>query len=124
MFRLRRPRTGSQVIEPVRFPAGYEPPSALPRSNSAADPSSPAAGLTEAEDHAIRLAAQLWNVLATEIIARGPSRETDLCEMAAHIHGIQHAVMAQAAARGYPDRYRLLGGTVHCSAETASQPNA
>jgi hypothetical protein len=31
---------------------------------------------------------------------------------AMHVHAIQHAVMAQAAARAYPDLYGPLGGTL------------
>jgi hypothetical protein len=30
-------------------------------------------------------------------------------EIIHHIHIIQHAIMAQAAARAYPERLRLLG---------------
>lgn len=40
---------------------------------------------------------------------------------------IQHTVMAQAAARAYPDRYRLLGSTINdpgasVSADPADHP--
>lgn len=33
----------------------------------------------------------------------------DRAEVALRIHGIQQMILAQAAARAYPDRYRLLG---------------
>lgn len=66
--------------------------------------------LTEAEHRAVALAADLWNVLAVDVIALGRSRNGDLDELRHHIHAIQQAVLSQAAARAYPDRYRLLGG--------------
>ena len=50
--------------------------------------------------------------LCTHVIGNGPSREGDLSEMCAMIHGLQRAVLKQAAARAYPDRYRLLGGVI------------
>lgn len=66
--------------------------------------------LTEAEHRAMDLTAELWNLLCKDVIGRGPSRAGDLRELIGHIHAIQHTVMSQAAARAYPDRYRLLGG--------------
>lgn len=66
--------------------------------------------LTDSEQAALDLAAQLWNTLSGEIIGDGPSGHGDRVEIVAHIHAIQHAVMAQAAARAYPERFRLLGG--------------
>lgn len=44
------------------------------------------------------------------VMENGPSREGDLREIIAHIHALQQAVMAQAAARCYPHKFRLLGG--------------
>jgi hypothetical protein len=67
--------------------------------------------LTEAEHRAIDYTAALWHELG-EIVGPGPSRAVDLRELVVHIHAIQHAVMSQAAARAYPDRFRLLGGTL------------
>lgn len=64
--------------------------------------------LTEQEHAAIDAAGALWNQLCS-IAGHGPTRALDLDELAAHIHAIQRAVMKQAAARAYPDRYRLLG---------------
>jgi hypothetical protein len=69
---------------------------------------SPGPLLTPDEYQAIHDAGQLWNLLC-KIVGSGPSRDGDLRELVAHIHGIQRAVMKQAAARAYPDRYRLLG---------------
>lgn len=85
--------------------------------------------LTEAEHKAVTLAGELWTHIAREVVGAGPTRDADLRELAAHIHGIQHAVMSQAAARLYADRYRLLGEVllpVPCpdlSESTAGEPN-
>jgi hypothetical protein len=43
------------------------------------------------------------------IVGPGPTRATDLAEVRSIIHGLQEKVMAQAAARAYPDEFRLLG---------------
>jgi hypothetical protein len=67
--------------------------------------------LTEAEHAAIEAAGALWNQLC-RIVGHRRTRAGDLNELAAHIHGIQRAVMKQAAARAYPERYRLLGQTI------------
>ena len=65
--------------------------------------------LTEAERRAIELAGQIASIYAKEIVISGPTRSADIAEFFARIHDIQHAVMAQAAARAYPDLYRLAG---------------
>lgn len=65
--------------------------------------------LTPAEHDAIAQTAELWKILCS-ITSDGPAREGDLRELIFHIHGIQRAVLKQAAARAYPDLYRLLGG--------------
>lgn len=70
----------------------------------------PAGALTQYEHHAVELAGDLYTFIAQRVAGDGPSRDDDLAELRAHIHGIQHAVMAQAAARLHPHRYRLLGG--------------
>lgn len=66
--------------------------------------------LTQAEHNAVTTAALLANQLA-EIVGDGPSRAGDLAEAVHHIHAVQRMILAQAAARAYPERYRLLGGT-------------
>ena len=71
---------------------------------------SPKSLLTEKERAAIQRAGELYQLLE-EIVAVDRNRWHDLAELAAHVHAIQHAVMAQAAARAYPDLYRLLGET-------------
>lgn len=65
--------------------------------------------LTPAEHDAVAMAGELWNLL-TGIVGDGPAREGDLRELIGHVHAIQQAVMKQAAARAYPEMYRLLGG--------------
>ena len=66
--------------------------------------------LTDAEHRAMDLTVDLWNLIAREIVGHGPARAGDLAEMCSDVHGIQERILAQAAARAYPDRYRLLGG--------------
>lgn len=73
--------------------------------------------LTADELYAMDLTAQLARALS-RIVGNGPTRVDDLNELLGqHVHGIQHAVMAQAAARAYPDRFRLLGQTLTASAD-------
>lgn len=64
--------------------------------------------LTEDERRAIELAGELYGVLC-KVVGDGPPREGDLAELCSSIHVVQRAVMAQAAARAYPEQYRLLG---------------
>lgn len=65
--------------------------------------------LTPAEHKALGLTAELWNLFVQEIVGNGETRIQDSSEFASHIHDIQHTIMAQAAARAYPDQLRLLG---------------
>lgn len=67
--------------------------------------------LTDDEHRVMQLTADTFNLLA-RVVDRGPSREHDMAELCAAIHVIQRTVMAQAAARAYPHRYRLLGSTL------------
>lgn len=67
--------------------------------------------LSPEEHEAMDMTVDLWNALCG-VAGDADSRGDDLRELAAHIHGIQRAVLANAAARMYSDRYRLLGGTV------------
>jgi hypothetical protein len=64
--------------------------------------------LTEQEHTTIWMLSQVYRHLR-QIISDGSQQEHDLDEAVTHIHVLQHMVMAQAAARAYPDRYRLLG---------------
>jgi hypothetical protein len=81
--------------------------------------------LTPDEHRALELTAELSAVLsriiragAQEAIAQPHvtremiAAEADRREVTALIHSIQNAILAQAAARAYPDRYRLLGGVL------------
>ena len=68
----------------------------------------PIVGLSEEEHKVMQLTAELWNALC-KIVPDGASRHNDLNELSIHIHGIQHAVMAQAAGRAHPELYRMLG---------------
>jgi hypothetical protein len=67
--------------------------------------------LSQAEHRAMDLTGELVKLVTAEIVADGPTRIGDLSEFMANIHGIQNMILAQAAGRAYPDRYRLLGGT-------------
>lgn len=92
--------------------APHEP--APPVVDSTPEPVGPPEGvarLTEDEHQAMALTADLANTMA-RIIGHGSTAQADLTEVVYRIHAIQHTIMAQAAARAYPDRYRLLGGTI------------
>lgn len=67
--------------------------------------------LTTQELEAMDMTAQLANKIH-EIIGDGPTASADWSEAAAEIHVIQHRIMAQAAARAYPERFRLMGRTI------------
>lgn len=47
------------------------------------------------------------------ICGKGITRMADLEEVCDKIHQLQNIVLSQSAAREYPDRYRLMGGTVN-----------
>jgi hypothetical protein len=68
-------------------------------------------GLTPAEREYLELTTQLVRLFG-RICGGDISREQDVREHTAAIHGLQHRVMAQAAARAHPDRYRLLGEVI------------
>lgn len=65
--------------------------------------------LTEDEKEALALTAHLAEV-CHRIVGVGPIATQDWNELAMRIHAVQHTIMAQAAARVYPDEFRLLGG--------------
>lgn len=68
--------------------------------------------LNEDEQKAVRLAGELSAFITEWIIGIGPTREQDIAELEAAIHVVQRMVLAQAAAREYPGRYRLLGEVI------------
>lgn len=67
--------------------------------------------LTEAEHRAVQLAGELFKLISTGIVGSARTRQGDIREFSADIHRIQDRVLSQAAARAYPERYRLLGGS-------------
>lgn len=74
--------------------------------------------LTDAEHAVIRQAGDLWGAICS-VVGDGPTRDADLREMITHVHAIQHAIMAQAAHRAYPEHYRPLGGVRRTTEEPA-----
>lgn len=69
------------------------------------------APLTDDDHNAVTAVADAWAAIC-KVVGNGPTRQDDLIEVVAHIHALQHFVMAQAAARCYPDLYRLAGETL------------
>jgi hypothetical protein len=86
--------------------------------------------MTPAEHRAIDMTADLYNLLCAEVVGHGRSRGGDVAELAADIHRIQERIIAQAGARAFPDRYRVLGGEVlracpsGCGCVKESDPDA
>ena len=68
--------------------------------------------LTADEREAVRLAGQLYTLIAGHVVTDGPTRDDNLAEVRAAVHLIQRAVLAQAAARAYPLEFRLLGAVI------------
>lgn len=66
-------------------------------------------GLTPAEHSVVDLLGRAWTTLVEQVIEPGSQQGEDLRELVAPIHAVQNAVLAQAAARFHPDRYRPLG---------------
>lgn len=66
--------------------------------------------LTDLELEAMTLTGTLANLLR-RIIGDGPTAEHDWAETAADVHRLQQRIMSQAAARAYPDKFRLMGGS-------------
>jgi hypothetical protein len=87
-------------------PAGTTPP--------------PAGLLTPDEHEAVRQAGELYTMIASRVIAHGPTRHDDLAEIRAAIHVIQRAVLAQAAARAHPREFRKLGTVITTHHGTAN----
>lgn len=58
----------------------------------------------------MEVSATLANLMR-QVIGGGPDAAHDWNEAAHNIHAVQNAILAQAAARAYPDQYRLLGGS-------------
>jgi hypothetical protein len=47
----------------------------------------------------------------SKICGKGDTRDPDQDEWARHVNALQNMVLAQAAARAYPEEFRLLGET-------------
>lgn len=72
--------------------------------------------LTDQERELLALTGQVADQFA-RVIGDGPSRDGDVTEAVFHVHALQNMILAQAAARAYPDEFRLLGGVVAASME-------
>ena len=72
--------------------------------------------LTPDEHGLVTLLGEAAVLYQKRVVANGRTREYDCAEFISRIHDLQHAVMAQAAARAYPHLYRVAGGTVSGSA--------
>jgi hypothetical protein len=69
--------------------------------------------LTNEEQGFLELTGKLANEFGL-IVGQSPlSREQDMAEFVSHLHAIQNMILAQAAARAYPSKYRLLGGNIY-----------
>lgn len=79
-----------------------------PRCGRDPETAAPTAYLTPEEHRVMDVTADLANALRA-VIGDGPTATNDWNEVATPIRAIQHTVLAQAAARAYPERYRLLG---------------
>ncbi len=66
--------------------------------------------MTDDEQYAMELMSKFAGVMRRIIGDAYPVAQSDWSEAAGHIHNLQRMVMSQAAARAYPDRFRLLGG--------------
>lgn len=72
--------------------------------------------LTDAEHRLVTDIGRLMDGF-NAVVGDGPSRDGDLAEAVRHIHVLQNMVLAQAASRAYPDRYRLMGASFDGSKE-------
>lgn len=67
--------------------------------------------LTDAEHAVIEKLGEIWGDLCA-IVDDGRTRDADCHELIVHVHALQNAVLAQAAARAYPTTYRRLGASL------------
>lgn len=69
--------------------------------------------LTDEEKEAMELTVVLFNKISCGVVGMDEqARPNDMREVVHHIHGLQRLIMAQAACRAYPEKYRLLGETL------------
>jgi hypothetical protein len=98
------PHDGPPAAGPAQGQPGGRPPGGSGEA--------PGPFLTDHEQEASRQAGLLHSYIAAHVIPDGPTREEDLSELTFYVHGIQRMMLAQAASRLYPGKYRPLGGTV------------
>lgn len=73
----------------------------------------PGADLLTAEERDLVQDLGRWYTRLAAVTGDSPrTREDDLREAQLHVHALQRAVMAQAAARAYPAQFRLLGEVI------------
>lgn len=65
--------------------------------------------LTADERQAVRQAGLLYTFIAERVVADGAAKNGDLAEFRAAVQLIRQMVLAQAAARAYPEEFRLPG---------------
>lgn len=65
--------------------------------------------LTQTEEYLINKLSECQHTFALEVVADEENYEADVGYFEDRINELQTLVLAQAAARAYPDRYRLLG---------------
>lgn len=66
--------------------------------------------LTDTEHELVELLGKVAGGVSRMVLGGDPAVATgDRNELVAAVHVLQYRVLAQAAARAYPDRYRLLG---------------
>ena len=68
--------------------------------------------LTADEHDAVEALGAAWDAVVKVINAGGNPDTYDSHELVGHVHALQNAVLANAAARAYPNTYRSLGGSL------------
>lgn len=68
--------------------------------------------LTQAEHQVMDFLAQAWNTFVQRVEGDPEASDEDQREFMYHIHGAQNMILANAAGRIYPEKYRLRGGHV------------
>lgn len=67
--------------------------------------------LTDAEHRLVETLGVAMSIFAQDVVGDDETtRDNDLNEFASRIHDLQARVLMHAAARAYPQRYRLNGG--------------
>ena len=61
--------------------------------------------LAPQEETAMRVSGELWNAMLDAV---GPADGHVIHEIAGHIHALQRMILANVAARAFPEKYRAL----------------